>query len=246
MRKKKRGGENVECEVVEKKNSPTTVKKRCLDNITKNKIFGIYSLNDENFSIKEDSKITKCIEKNLKKFYLIVISDYWHGFISEKTAKKIGTAKKFVTLNAQVNAANIGYHTLKKYASIDATIINETELRHEMRSKNEEIKSLSKKLFKNINSKNLVITRRKNGALLISKNNKEIFESPAYANNIIDKVGAGDAMLSMISMLIKVNAPKDLSLLLGSFAGAFSVENVANSASLNKKDFLRHLEFSLK
>ena len=115
-----------------------------------------------------------------------------------------------------------------------------------MRNKNEEITSLSKKLFKTINSKNLVVTRGKNGALLIDKNDKEIFKSPAYANNIIDKVGAGDAMLSMISMLIKVNAPKDLSLLLGSFAGAFSVETIANSSSLNKKNFLRHLEFSLK
>jgi len=222
------------------------IKKRYLDNITKNKIFGIYSLNDENISIKDDLKITKYIEKNLKNFDLIVISDYGHGFISEKTAKKISSAKKFVTLNAQVNAANIGYHTLKKYNSIDATIINETELRHEMRNKNEEITSLSKKLFKTINSKNLVVTRGKNGALLIDKNDKEIFKSPAYANNIIDKVGAGDAMLSMISMLIKVNAPKDLALLIGSFAGAFSVETIANSSSLNKKNFLRNLEFSLK
>ena len=243
---KKNLKKNIESNFFMKKNSPTILKKRFLDNITKNKIFGIYSLNDEDISIKDDLKITKYIEKNLKKFDLIVISDYGHGFISKKTAKKISSSKKFVTLNAQVNAANIGYHTLKKYSSINATIINETELRHEMRNKNEEITSLSKKLFKTINTKNLVVTRGKNGALLIDKDDKEIFKIPAYANNIVDKVGAGDAMLSMISMLIKVNTPKDLSLLLGSFAGAFSVETIANSSSLNKKNFLRHLEFSLQ
>ena len=79
-------------------------------------------------------------------------------------------------------------------------------------------------------------------------NNKEkfVFESPAFANNVVDKVGAGDAMLSIISMLIKVGAPKDLSLLLGSFAGAFSVESIANSVILKKNKFLRFLEFSLK
>ena len=53
-------------------------------------------------------------------------------------------------------------------------------------------------------------------------------------------------MLSIISMLIKVGAPKDLSLLLGSFAGAFSVESIANSVILKKNKFLRFLEFSLK
>ena len=53
-------------------------------------------------------------------------------------------------------------------------------------------------------------------------------------------------MLSIISLLIKIGAPKDLSLLLGSFAGANSVETMGNSVTINKKNFLRHVEFSLK
>ena len=39
---------------------------------------------------------------------------------------------------------------------------------------------------------------------------------------------------------------KDLSLLLGSFAGSMSVETIGNSVSINKKNFLRQIEFSLK
>ena len=53
-------------------------------------------------------------------------------------------------------------------------------------------------------------------------------------------------MLSIISLLIKIDAPEDLSLLLGSFAGAASVETIGNSTFLKKKNFLRHLEFALK
>ena len=229
-----------------KKNSPTILKKRFIDSVTKNKLFGIYSINDEEQPIEEDLKITQYINKNLTKFDVIIISDYGHGFISNKTAKNISSTKKFIALNAQVNASNIGYHTLQKYNNVDALIINETELRHEMRNKNEEIKSLSQKLFKKIKSDNLVVTRGKYGALLINKDKKIIFESPAFANNVVDKVGAGDAMLSIISLLLKVGVPKDLTLLLGSFAGAFSVETIANSVSLKKNKFLRYLEFSLK
>ena len=155
-------------------------------------------------------------------------------------------ANKFIALNAQVNASNIGYHTLQKYNNIDAAIINETELRHEMRNKNEEIKSLSRKLLKKIKTKNLLVTRGKNGAILLGGTNHKLLESPAFAKNVVDKVGAGDAMLSIISMLIKIKAPKDLSLLIGSFAGSFSVETMGNSISLEKKKFLRHLEFSFK
>ena len=70
--------------------------------------------------------------------------------------------------------------------TINTMIINETEVRHEMRNKNEEIKSLSKKLFKRIKTKNLVITRGKNGALLMNDEEKFVFESPAFANNVVE------------------------------------------------------------
>ena len=45
--------------------------------------------------------------------------------------------KKYIALNAQVNASNIGYHDLLKYNNIDSLVINETELRHEMRNKDD-------------------------------------------------------------------------------------------------------------
>tara|TARA_B100001250_G_scaffold412903_1_gene445384 strand:- start:871 stop:2391 length:1521 start_codon:yes stop_codon:yes gene_type:complete len=229
-----------------KSKSPTILKKRFLDNVNKTKLFGIYSINDDIFSPKEDAKIKKYIDKNIKNFDLIIVSDYGHGFISETSAKKISKAKKFVTLNAQINASNIGYHSLQNYKNIDATIINETEVRHEMRNKNEDIKSLSLKLQKKIKTKNLIVTRGKNGAIIFNNKDKNIIECPAFANIVIDKVGAGDAMLSILSMLIKVGTPSDLALLLGSFAGVYSVETMGNSYSLNKKIFLRHLEFALK
>ena len=105
---------------------------------------------------------------------------------------------------------------------------------------------MSIKLQKRLNTKNLLVTRGKNGAILYDKKSRTFKESPAFANNVVDKVGAGDAMLSIISLLIKIGAPKDLSLLLGSFAGASSVETMGNSASITKKNFLRYIEFSLK
>ena len=229
-----------------KRKSPTILKKRFLDNVNKTKLFGIYSINDDTFNPRDDKKIKKYINQNIKNFDLIIVSDYGHGFISETSAKRISKTKKFVALNAQINASNIGYHSLQNYKNIDATIINETEVRHEMRNKNEDIKSLSLKLQKKIKTKNLIVTRGNNGAIIFNNKNKNIIECPAFANKVVDKVGAGDSMLAILSMLIKVGTPHDLALLLGSFAGVYSVETMGNSYSLNKKIFLRHLEFALK
>ncbi len=242
----KKLNKKIETFFFKKKKSPTILKKRFLDNVNKTKLFGIYSINDDAFNPRDDRKIKEYIDQNIKNFDLIIVSDYGHGFISETSARKISKAKKFVALNAQINASNIGYHSLQNYKNIDATIINETEVRHEMRNKNEDIKSLSLKLQKKIKTKNLIVTRGNNGAIIFNNKDKNIIECPAFANKVVDKVGAGDSMLAILSMLIKVGTPNDLALLLGSFAGVYSVETMGNSYSLNKKIFLRHLEFALK
>ena len=51
---------------------------------------------------------------------------------------------------------------------------------------------------------------------------------------MVDKVGAGDTMLSIISLLIKLKSQHLLSLFLGSLAGAISVEGLSNKVPLNK------------
>ena len=55
-----------------------------------------------------------------------------------------------------------------KYNNIDSLVINETELRHEMRNK-DDTKFLSLQLQKKINTNDLLVTRGKHGAILLSK-----------------------------------------------------------------------------
>ena len=86
---KKKLNNKINSTFFSKQNSPTILKKRFIDNITKSKLFGIYSINDDNISQREDQAITKHIDKIIKKFDMIIISDYGHGFLSDKTALKI-------------------------------------------------------------------------------------------------------------------------------------------------------------
>jgi rfaE bifunctional protein kinase chain/domain/rfaE bifunctional protein nucleotidyltransferase chain/domain len=242
---KKKIKKNINTKYIIKKNSPTILKKRFLDSISRNKLFGVYSMNDQ----VVDIKTTKNIIKNLKKFSksnLIIISDYGHGFISEVLAKEISKINKFTALNAQVNASNYGYHSLDKYKKIDSLIINETELRHEMRDKLSDVFMLSKTLKNKYKIKNLIVTRGRNGAFLIDNRNNKVINCPAFSDKVVDKVGAGDTMLAIISLCLKLKVPSELSLFLGSLAGANAVESMGNSEILDKKNLLRKIEFILK
>ena len=237
---------NINSKIIIKKNSPTILKKRFLDIVSRNKLFGVYSMNDQ----LVDSKTTQNIYNNIKNNFLgsdlLIISDYGHGFISDKLAKDISKLNKFTALNAQVNASNYGYHSLNKYKKIDSLIINETELRHEVRDKRTDVYALSKILKKKYKINNLIVTRGRNGALLIGNEKNKIIQCPAFTEKVIDKVGAGDTMLSIISLCLKLKIPGELSLLIGSLAGANSVESIANSQTLDKKNLLRKIEYILK
>jgi len=114
-----------------------------------------------------------------------------------------------------------------------------------MRDKIGNLEKMALKLIKDLKINNLIVTRGKDGANLINKNGKAIY-CPAFANKVIDKVGAGDAMLAIISLCIKIKIPNDLALFLGSLAGATAVENIGNSKFINKEELLRQIQFAIK
>ena len=243
---KKKLSKNISFKYLIKSNSPTIVKKRYIEEFSKNKVLGVYSLNDELLNSKEELSFSKMILKEIKKYDVVIVSDYGHGLITNGVAKLIYKNAKFLALNAQANAANTGYHTIQKYNNVDCVVMNEQELRQELRNKNEKIENLAKKLAKILNIKNLVITRGSNGAFLFDSKTKNIFYSPAFASKVVDKVGAGDTMLSIISLLIKLKSQHLLSLFLGSLAGAISVEGLSNKVPLNKAKLFKYMEHILK
>ena len=237
---------NIKTNFFKKSNSPTIVKRKYIDNINKNKILGIYEINDELVSINEQVRIENQINKFKKKFDHIMILDYGHGFISENIAKKLIKLSKSISLNAQLNAANLGMHTINNYKNIETVVINEMEMRLEMRDRYSSINTLLKKLSAKLHIKNLIVTRGKNGSILYNKEKNQYIECPAFAGRIVDKIGAGDAMISIISIALASKINKKIALFMGSLAAAQSVESIGNSKEVNKTVMLKVIENLLK
>ena len=81
---------------------------------------------------------------------------------------------------------------MRKYKNIDCLIINEKEIRHELRDRTGDLKILIKKLSKEQKIKNLIVTRGINGAILYNLKENDFILSDAFTKKAIDKVGAGD------------------------------------------------------
>ncbi len=243
---KKKLPRNIKTNFIFKESSPTIVKKRYIDYISQSKLIGIYNINDEILKTKDEKTFHKMLSKEIKKNDLVVVSDYGHGLISEKSAKFICKESKFLALNAQVNSSNIGFHTIRNYKNFNTLLINEKEIRHEVRDNVSELEVLMSYLAKEKNINNLIVTKGSKGSVLYKKNQKKFYYADAFANKIIDKVGAGDTMLSVIGPCIKSNLDSDISLLVSSLAASQSVETIGNKESVNKLMILRTLENILK
>ncbi len=237
---------NVNTKFIFKKKSPTIEKKRYLDKISNTKILGVYNLNDNELDYNQGKLLQSNIKDKIKKADLVIVSDYGHGFISKEVSKFICNEAKFLALNTQINAFNLGHHSLKKYQKIDFLIINEKELRYELREKDLKVEQLIKKITKTSRIKNLMVTRGKNGAIFYSKKTKKFDYCPAFATKVVDKVGAGDTMLSTVAPLIKSNLDIKFSMFVGALSAAQSVESISNSLVIDKLKLIKYTKYMLK
>lgn len=242
---KKNLKKSVSLEFVIKHNSPTIVKKKYIDDLTKNKIIGFYHFNDEPLNIKEESKLSNFIKKNAEKYDFVILADYSHGMISNKIANEICNKAKFLAVNAQINAANSSHHTLNKYSKLDVMIINESELRHELRDRLSSVDSLIKKFVKNKKLKFVVVTSGSKGAILYDVKKNRLFAAPSFTDRVIDKIGSGDAMLSIFSLVLQKTLDPELSIFLGSLVAAQAVQTIGNSKSVDKNSLLKTLQHLL-
>jgi len=237
--------ENISLKLFNKSDSPTIVKRRFVDNIDRKKVLGVYSINDNLLKESEENQFIKSFDKLSKNHDLIIISDYGHGIITPKIAEHISNSDKFVSLNAQVNAANIGTHNIRKYHDVNCLIINESELRHELRQRDGDVEEMATSLKNMVNAKYIAVTQGKNGAFLLNDNNS-LVNCPAFASEVVDKVGSGDALLALLSIFIYSGVSENLSLFIASLAAAQSVETVGNSSNVSKVLLLKTISHLLK
>ena len=243
---KKNLPKKINFDYIKKKNSPTILKKRFLDIVTNNKVLGVYKINDDVLMKSEEKLFNDKLKKLIPKHDLIIVSDYGHGLISKKSSEIICKNSKYLALNAQINAANVGYHSMRKYKNVDCMIINEKEIRHELRDKNGNIKLLMKRLAKSQKVKNMIVTKGIDGSIFYNRKNNKFDLSDAFAKKAVDKIGAGDAMLSLIALCLKSNLSNELALLIGSLAAASSAETMGNKETTDKVKILKGLEHILK
>lgn len=229
-----------------KKNSPTIVKTRYLDEYKKNKIIGIYDINDDIISKSEEIKFYNILKKEIKNFDIIVVTDYGHGIFTKKIRNLIQKNNQKVFLNTQINSFNRGYHSINKYKKANTLIINESELRYELRDRNSNLINLVKKIRKKIKTNYIIVTRGNLGSLIVNCKKWTTVTCPAFNVRSIDSVGAGDTFLALSALTLGSKLEDDLSMFISSLGASFSTNQVGNISIFNNEILKKQLSHILK
>ena len=69
---------------------------------------------------------------------------------------------------------------------------------------------------------------------------------PAFAQKVVDRIGAGDAFLSLTALASYLGAPPELIGFIGNVAGALAVEILGNQRSIDKMEVKKCITSLLK
>ncbi len=223
----------------------TIIKRRFVAEGVNRKLFEVCYLKDDDIPRQEARKIEKHLEKTLRDYDLVVISDFGHGFLTKSLIQLLCAKAKYLALNVQTNSANLGFNLVTKYPRADCVCIDELELRYATHDKFNDLRTHAKKVYQQLKCKHIIATRGPIGSLCYSK--KEGFhETPAFSYRVIDAIGAGDAFFAFVAPCFAGGLPQDLVSFIGNAVGSLAVQIICNREPVKFADLVKFITRLLK
>lgn len=236
---------NVDATFIYKSHSPTVVKRRYVEQYMFFKLLEIYEMNDALLNEREEEEFYRTLEARLPNCDVVIVADFGHGLITPRVVDLLAEKARFLAVNTQINAANIGFHTISKYKRADYICVHEGEIRLDHRNRHGELEALVVDLARRLSCKTIMVTLGKSGTMLF-RDGEGVYESPALAVKVVDRIGAGDAVLAVTSLCTAQGMPADVIGFIGNLIGAQAVMIVGNSASIDRVRLLKSVESLLK
>jgi len=237
--------ENIDPHFYYRKGAGTTVKSRFVSLGSNRKQFEVCYMRDDNISRDEEIEIINHLKKVLSKYDVVVVSDFGHGFLTKRIINAICSKAKYVAVNVQTNSANAGFNLVTKYPRADLVCIDEMELRFATHDKFGNVRALSKKIYNQIGCQHIIATLGSAGSVCYSKDHG-YHETPAFSDNVIDAIGAGDAFFAFVAPCYAAGMPQDLVSFIGNAVGSLAVQIVCNREPVSLVDLTKFITRLLK
>lgn len=224
---------NVKPVFTTKQDAPTIQKRRFVDRYTQSKLLELYIMNDKPLQGEDENALLEQLDLVVSDYDLVIASDYGHGMLTPRAISRLCDNTRFLVVNTQSNAGNRGFNPISKYRRADYVCLANHEVSIETRMREGNPQELLKEVAQRINCERFTVTQGRKGSLHFEYGCGFI-EVPAFATQITDRVGAGDALLALTALLVEGRTPWDITGFVGNVAGAQIVAELGNRQPVKK------------
>jgi hypothetical protein len=232
--------ENIHTHFTVAENTSQVIKTRYIDISSNSRVFETYSMDS---AIRNNDSFKKNLQTIIdsREIEELIVIDFGHGLIDSDIIEQLNKTNIRISVNAQSNAGNRGFNPISRYRGATRIFINGAELELEARRKTEKRENLILDIAPKLECKEMYVTQGSAG-LLYWTSETGVNRAPGFAPAIVDRVGAGDALLSTVSSLRANSVPLEISCFFGNIAGAIAVGSMGNSFSVSKTSLLELAE----
>ena len=153
--------------------------------------------------LKDSTEIAllNSIEKSIKKVNAVLLSDYLKGTLTPSLTKKIIQLSNKHKIPTLIDPKGLNYTKYKGSFLIKPNFKEFKEITKSECKTESQIKRAANKLIKQLNIKNLIVTRSEKGMSIFQDNGKQI-DLPIISKEVYDITGAGDTVLSTLSIAL--------------------------------------------
>lgn len=175
----------------------------------------------------------------------VILSDYGKGLITRPLIQAVCNFKKGAVITADPKPQN-----LDAFVGVDwiAPNVAETEEAAGMRVHSDtDLARAAKILMKRTRAKHVLVTRGEYGMSLFSKKGKPLWV-PAMARQVYDVSGAGDTVMSTLTLALAAGASMERAVTLANLAAGVVVEKLGTATASSKEilTFSEHQELPRK
>jgi rfaE bifunctional protein nucleotidyltransferase chain/domain len=226
--------------------APTTLKRRFIDPSYMRKLFEVYFMNDEPLTTDVQREVDDAIASVAGSYDIVIATDFGHGLIAPSSVEALTTKARFLAVNTQSNSANLGYNLITKYPRADYICIDAPEARLAVSDRVSGVGDIARRLSdQHVNCPKIIVTQGKHGCVTFERGGI-VHTIPAFAKNVVDTVGAGDAFLAITAPLVATGAPMSRIGFIGNVVGALKVEIIGHRRSIEKASLIKGITALLR
>jgi len=157
----------------------------------------------------------------------VVFSDFRHGMFNRMNVPALTQAippKAFKVADSQVASR---WGNITEFKGYDLITPNEREARFALGDQDSTLSRLSSMLLESANYKNLILKMGDRGIFSVTQDKDSkcsFFSIDSFASNVVDAVGAGDALLAYATLAMLASKSLVIASILGSIAAACECE----------------------